>query len=88
MEGLKTNLTIGVLYAYQDRSYVSSLRTGYFLGTCSRPVPSQSFNDDSEYEICYVFGSSPRKQIQGKQNEFVFQSLLGKVYDRVERKEQ
>jgi hypothetical protein len=82
------SLTVGILYAYENRSYVSSLETGYFLGTCSKPVPSQSFNDDTEYEICYVFGSRPTRQIHGKYNEFVFQSLLGKIYDLVEHKEQ
>jgi len=74
------NLEIGKIYVYRDERCVVSLRVGYFLGMIKAQKLSQSFNDDIEYELCYVFATKPTKELWGKKNERVPVSALTKVW--------
>lgn len=77
-------LTIGELYAFIDKTYASPLFTGYYLGCLSAPIPTQSYRDDCETGLYYVFGTSPNKTLNGKYNHRVLEANLGKVYKLVE----
>jgi hypothetical protein len=76
-------LEIGKEYTYIDKKYVYSVRTGYFLGCIKKEVPSQSFHDDNDIGLFWVFGSTPKRDINGKHNEFVRDDLLGDVFELV-----
>ena len=76
-------LNKGEQYAYEDSGYVHRMRTGYYLGCVVKPVPSQSYSDDTEYDKYAVFGTTPTKQINGKYNELVRSCNLVAVYKLV-----